>query len=188
MKIKIALLATLFAFAGIASAQSSVTATYGVQSLVPSDTQNHIVNFAAKTAINNNFSVDAGIQTTVADVANTVTNRYEAGVTGVYSVASFATADIRGAIGQKAKSGSDSFTYYSVEPGINLALPAGFSARVAYRVRDALDNTKNADHSNTQRVSLGYALTKQDKVSIGYDRLRGDGANNTTYVAYTRGF
>jgi hypothetical protein len=188
MKIKIALLATLFAFAGIASAQSSVTATYGVQSLVPSEVQNHIVNFTAKTAINSTFAVDAGIQTTVADVANTLTNRYEAGVTGAYSVASFATADLRGAVGQKAKSGSDSFTYYSVEPGVNLTLPAGFSARVAYRFRDAFDSAKNADHSNTQRVALGYALTKQDKISVGYDRLRGDGANNTTYVAYTRGF
>jgi hypothetical protein len=186
MKMKIALLATMFAFAGVASAQSSVTATYGVQDLVPNTAQNHIINFVAKTTINSNFAVDAGIQTTTADVANTVTNRYEAGLTAGASFGSL-TPDVRLAVGQKQKSGVESFSYYSVEPGVNMALPAGFSARVAYRYRDAF-NDKNADQSRTARVSLGYALTKADKVSVGYDRLRGDGANNTTYVAYTRSF
>lgn len=186
MKMKIALLATMFAFAGVASAQSSVTATYGVQDLVPNTAQNHVINFVAKTAINSNFAVDAGIQTTTADVANTVTNRYEAGLTAGTSFGSL-TPDVRVAVGQKQKSGVESFSYYSIEPGVNVTLPAGFSARVAYRYRDAF-NDVNADQSRTARVSLGYALTKADKVSVGYDQLRGDGANNTTYVAYTRSF
>lgn len=183
---KIALLATMFAFAGVASAQSSVTATYGVQDLVPSGTQNHVVNFTAKTAINSTFAVDAGIQTTTADVANTVTNRYEAGLTAGTAIGSF-TPDVRLAVGQKQKSGVEAFSYYSIEPGVNAKLPAGFSARLAYRYRDAF-NEANADQSRTWRASLGYNLTKSDKVTVGYDRLRGDGANNTTTIAYTRSF
>jgi hypothetical protein len=186
MKIKLLAAASLVAISSIASAQSSVTATYGVQDLVPTGTQNHIINFAAKTAINNTLAVDAGIQTTTADVANTITNRYEAGLTAGVDVGSI-RPDVRLAVGQKQKSGVESFSYYSIEPGVNVTLPAGLSARVAYRHRDAF-NDVNQDQSNTWRASVGYNLTKTDKVSIGYDRLRGDGANNTTYVAYTRSF
>lgn len=186
MKMKIAFLAATVAFAGLASAQSSVTATYGVQDLVPSNVQNHVINFTAKTALNKNFAIDAGIQTTTADVANTVTNRYEAGLTAGTDFGAF-KPDVRLAVGQKQKSGVESFSYYSVEPGVNATLPAGFSARLAYRYRDAF-NEANADQSRTWRASLGYNLTKADKVTVGYDRLRGDGANNTTTVAYTRSF
>ena len=89
--------------AGLAQAQSSVTATYGVQDLEPNTAQNHVINFVAKTAINSNLAVDAGIQTTTADVANTVTNRYEAGLTAGTTIGSL-TPDVRLAIGQKQKS------------------------------------------------------------------------------------
>jgi len=186
MKIKIVLLATLLAFAGVASAQSSVTATWGVQSLVPSDVQNHVYNFTAKTAINNTFAVDAGILTTTGDISNAITNRYEAGLSGKYDLTSIVTTDLRLATGIKQKSGSNDFTYYSVEPGVNAKF-GDITARVAWRYRDAYQDT-NADQSRTMRYALGYNVTAKDKVTLGYDTLRGDGANNTTYVAYTRSF
>jgi hypothetical protein len=187
MKIKIVLLATLLAFAGVASAQSSVTTTWGVQPLVPNTAQNHIVNFAAKTAINDTFAVDAGIYTTVGDTTNAVTNRYEAGLTGKYELTSVVAADLRVATGIKQKSGVNDFTYYSLEPGVNAKF-GDITARVALRYRDAYQGDANADQSRTMRYALGYNVTAKDKVTVGYDRLRGDGANNTTYVAYTRSF
>lgn len=186
MKFKMTLLATLFAFAGVASAQSSVTVTYGVQDLVPSNVQNHVVNFSAKTAVTKGISVDAGIYTTTADVANTITNRYEVGVGGGFSINPAVTTDLRVATGIKAKSGSQDYSYYSVEPGVNAKF-GDVTARVAYRYRDAF-NDANPDRSNTMRYSVGYAVTKKDSIRIGYDVLRGDGANNTTTVAYTRSF
>jgi len=186
MKIKIVLLATLLAFAGVASAQSSVTATYGVQDLVPNTAQNHIANFTAKTAINSTFAVDAGILTTTGDISNAITNRYEAGLTGKYELTSVVAADLRVATGIKQKSGVNDFTYYSLEPGVNAKF-GDITARVAWRYRDAYQDT-NADQSRTMRYALGYNVTAKDKVTVGYDTLRGDGANNTTYVAYTRSF
>jgi hypothetical protein len=146
-----------------------------------------VFNFAAKTAINNTFAVDAGIQTTTADIANTITNRYEAGLTGKYDLTSIVTTDLRVATGIKQKSGSNDFTYYSVEPGVNTKF-GDITARVAYRYRDAYQGDVNADQSRTMRYAVGYNVTAKDKVTLGYDRLRGDGAQNTTYVAYTRSF
>ena len=186
MKFKLLVATSLVAFSAMASAQSSVTATYGVQSLVPSDVQNHVVNFSAKTAVTKGIAVDAGIYTTTADVANTITNRYELGVSGGFSINPAVTTDLRVATGMKAKSGSQDFSYYSVEPGIN-AKYGNVTARVAYRYRDAF-NEVNADRSNTMRYSVGYNVTKQDKVTLGWDNVSGDGANKTTTVAYTRSF
>lgn len=186
MKLKLIVATSLVAFSAIASAQSSVTATYGVQSLTPSDVQNHIVNFSAKTAVTKDISVDAGIQSTIADVANTITNRYELGVSGGFSINPVVTTDVRVASGMKAKSGSQDFSYYSVEPGVNAKFGA-VTARVAYRYRDAFD-TDNADRSNTMRYSVGYNVTKTDKVTLGWDNVSGDGANKTTTFAYTRSF
>jgi len=186
MKLKLIVAASLVAFSAMASAQSSVTATYGMQSLVPSDVQNHVVNFSAKTAVTKDVSVDAGILTTTADVANTITNRYELGVSGGFSINPVVTTDLRVATGMKAKSGSQDFGYYSVEPGVNAKF-GDVTARVAYRYRDAFD-TANPDRSNTMRYSVGYNVTKQDKVTLGWDNLTGDGANKTTTIAYTRSF
>jgi hypothetical protein len=187
MKLKIALLATLLTMAGVASAQSSVTLVYGVQDAVPSTTQSHITNFVGRTAINKNFTVDGGIYTTTADVARTITNRYEIGATGGYDFTSIIRGDVRLATGMKAVSAKDDFGYYSVEPGINAKF-GDITTRVAYRFRTAYDSNVNADTSNTMRYSVGYNVTKQDRISVGYDRLRGDGANNSTTVSYTRAF
>jgi hypothetical protein len=187
MKLKIALLATLLTMAGVASAQSSVTLVYGVQDAVPSTTQSHITNFVGRTAINKNFTVDGGIYTTTADVARTITNRYEIGATGGYDFTSIIRGDVRVATGMKAVSAQQDFGYYSVEPGVNAKF-GDITTRVAYRFRTAYDSNVNADTSNTMRYSVGYNVTKQDRISVGYDRLRGDGANNSTTVSYTRAF
>ena len=180
--------ALMVAGSSIASAQSSVTAVYGVQDAVPSNTQSHITNFVARTTVVKNvLVVDGGIYTTNADVARTITNRYELGASGGYTLTDMFRGDVRVATGIKSVSAKQDFAYYSVEPGINAKL-GDFTARVAYRFRTAYDSTSNADTSNTMRYALGYNLTKQDRVTVGYDRLRGDGANNSTTVAYTRSF
>jgi hypothetical protein len=171
----------------VAQAQSSVTVVYGVQDAVPTNVQSHVTNFVGKTAINKTFAVDAGIYTTTADVARSITNRYEIGASAGYDVTDIFRGDVRVATGMKAVSTKQDFGYYSVEPGINAKL-GDFTARVAYRFRTAYDSNVNADTSNTMRYAVGYNITKQDKVTVGYDALRGDGANNTTTVSYTRSF
>lgn len=188
MKLKLIAAASLVAFSALANAQSSVTMVYGVQEAVPSNVQSHITNFVARTTVVKNvLTVDGGIYTTTADVARSITNRYEVGATAGHNLTDMFRADVRVATGMKAVSTKQDFGYYSVEPGINAKL-GDFTARVAYRFRTAYDADVNADTSNTMRYAVGYNITKQDRVTVGYDALRGDGANNSTTVSYTRSF
>lgn len=188
MKLKL-LVAALALSSSSVFAQSSVTLGYGVQDAVPTNVQSHVTSISAKTNLISGLDGDIGMTQTAADVSNKLTVRTEAGLSSGYEVTSFAKATIRGAVGMKAVSGSEAFSYYSVEPGLNVKTPVdGLTARVAYRFRTAFDSTANADTSNTMRYQIGYALTSKDRVTVGYDTLRGDGANNQTYLQYTRNF
>ena len=186
MKLKLIAAASLVAFASLASAQSTMTATYGVKEADVTGVQSHVMNMSVKTRAFTNVDLDAGINTETADVARTVTNRYELGVTPGMQLSSVLRGDVRVATGWKQKSGVQDISYYSVEPGVTAKF-GDFSARVAYRYRDAYES-KNADRSDTMRYSLGYALTKQDSIRLGYDVQRGDGANTQTTIAYIRSF
>jgi hypothetical protein len=185
MKLKLIAAASLVAFSTMASAQSSATVTYGVKS-TDTDVQSHVLNMSVKTRAFTNIDLDGTLNTETADVANTVTNRYELGVTPGMDLSSVLRGDVRVATGVKQKSGVQDFNYYSLEPGVTAKF-GDISARVAYRFRDAYD-AANADRSNTTRYSVGYALTKVDTIKLGYDRQTGDGANKQTTVAYTRSF
>jgi hypothetical protein len=142
---------------------------------------------SVKTRAFTNVDLDAGINTETADVARTVTNRYEIGVSTGMDLTSFLRGDVRLGTGMKQKSGVQDFGYYSVEPGVTAKF-GDISTRVAYRYRTAYDSNVNADTSQTMRYSVGYALTKKDAIRLGYDVQSGDGANKQTTIAYTRSF
>ena len=189
MKLRL-LVASLALASSSVFAQSSMTAVYGVQDAVPSNVQSHITNLVVRTTvIPKRLVVDGGIYTTTGDVSRAITNRYEIGATTGYDLNQTFRADLRLATGMKAVSTKQDFAYYSVEPGIN-ARVGDFTARVAYRHRNAYDSApaNNNDTSNTMRYAVGYHLTKKDRITLGYDVLRGDGANNSTTIAYTRSF
>jgi hypothetical protein len=61
------------------------------------------------------------------------------------------------------------------------------SVKVGYRVREAYSDSV-ADNSTTTRVALGYKLSKNDRISLGRDWQRGDGALTQTSLQYTRAF
>jgi hypothetical protein len=188
MKLKLIAAASLVAFSALANAQSSVTATYGVKDTTATPSvQSHVMNMSVKTRAFTNVDLDVGINTETADVARTVTNRYEVGASTGYDVTNIFRGDVRLATGIKQKSGSADYGYYSVEPGISAKF-GDISTRVAYRYRTAYDSNVNADTSQTMRYSVGYALTKKDAIRLGYDVQSGDGANKQTTIAYTRSF
>ena len=89
MKLKLITVASLVAFSAMASAQSSVTATYGVKEANVTSVQSHVTNMSVKTRAFTNVDLDAGINTETADVARTVTNRYEIGVSTGMDLTSF---------------------------------------------------------------------------------------------------
>lgn len=189
MKLRL-LVASMALVGSTAFAQSSVTVVYGIQEAVPSNVQSHVTNFSARTTvIKDLLTVDGGIQTTTQDISRQVTNRYEIGTTIGQNLNDTFRADVRLATGIKSVSAKQDFAYYSVEPGVTARL-GDFSARVAYRFRTAYDSVpaNNNDTSNTIRYSVGYNVTKKDRVALGYDVLRGDGANNSSTISYTRSF
>jgi hypothetical protein len=190
MKLKMLVVALLVAGSSIASAQSSMTVGYALQDDVSPAVQKHVNSLRVQTRLFSNVDGDLGISATTADVANTITNRYEAGLTYSQPLTSWSSAAVRAAYGYKQSSGKAEFNYYSVEPSVSIKTPVeGLSAKVGYRMRDAVNpSTLAADQNNTVRYQVAYALTKQDRIAVGYDIQRGDSANKTIALNYTRGF
>ena len=131
------------------------------------------------------FAGDLAFSNAQTEGTNALSTRLEAGATvngpmGLYA---------RAAVGQKYSNTTD-FTYYSVEPGIAVAVPglSGVTAKVGYRFRSAFDSTQNNDQTHTARYALSYALSKDDTITAKYDRVNGDNNQKVVGVAYTRGF
>jgi hypothetical protein len=131
------------------------------------------------------FAGDLAFSNAQTEGTNALSTRLEAGATVNGPVGLYA----RAAVGQKYSNTTD-FTYYSIEPGIAVAVPgvAGVTARVGYRFRSAFDSSQNNDQTHTARYSLAYALSKNDTVAVKYDRVNGDNNQKVVAVAYTRGF
>lgn len=189
MKVKMSLAAVAISVLSSAAwAQSSMSVNYAVQNDVSPAVQKHVTSLKVQTNLAKNLDGDLGISATTADVANTITNRYEAGLIYSYPVNSTVTASVRGAIGTKQASGKDDYAYHSVEPAVSVKLPVnGLSAKVGYRFRDGFE-TAAKDTNQATRYALTYALSKQDKVTLGHDIQRGDSANKTTSLQYSRSF
>lgn len=186
MKLKMLALAGLLTVSSIASAQS-VTVGYAQRAL-DAGSQEHQNSISVKTKSYGSFTGDAGISAVQNDGTNVITNRYELGVTYTQPLTSMLNADFRVAQGWKAKSGSEVTTYYVLEPSVTAKIPAtAASVKVGYRVRNAWESNV-ADNSTTSRLALGYDLTKVDKISLGRDWQRGDGALTQTTLQYTRAF
>ena len=131
------------------------------------------------------FAGDLAFSNAQTEGTNALSTRLEAGATVNGPVGLYA----RAAVGQKYSNTTD-FTYYSIEPGVAVAVPgvAGLTAKVGYRFRSAFDSTQNNDQTHTARYSLAYAVSKNDTVGVRYDRVNGDNNQKIIAVAYTRGF
>lgn len=187
MKIKSVIAVATLAICGAAIAESSVNVQFFNQEAQGTGASSHYIVTGFKTSLTDKIAVDVASTQQQADATNLVTNRWEAGLSGKVAEVGPLTFSVRGATGIKVKSGVQSFGYYSVEPGVSVALPAGFSASYGYRYRDAYE-VSNADRTTTNRYTVSYNITKNDKVSLRRDDVRGDGANTATGLIYTRSF
>jgi hypothetical protein len=117
------------------------------------------------------------------DGTGDTTNRLETGLTQGFTVPGLVfNPYVRAAIGQQFVTGDD-FTYYSIEPGVKVPLTGQLTGRVAYRYRNAFD-TANQFQTNTARLGLEYAISKNHSVALGYDRMYGDIKMNGVNVGY----
>ena len=182
---KISLIIALMAFAGIASAAS---VTIEGQSQQGDNGAKDSTNYqlSVKESITKTFAGDIAITNYQQDITNALSTRLEAGVTGTAPVGPV-NLYTRVALGQKYNN-TGSFTYYSIEPGVTYTV-GQTTAKLGYRFRTAAENPNvNNDTTDTVRVGLSYALTKQDAVGVRYDRVRGDSTNHSYNFSYTRSF
>lgn len=184
-KLLLTLIATLL-LASQAQAQTSASLGFAIKD-VATGTQNHQTALSIKTKVATKLDADVNFTNDAADKSNSVTTRMETGVTYTESIYGPVSGYVRLAVGVKQKSGNEAFEYYSYEPGVRVKLPYDFSAKVAYRHREAFATGKG-DTSETMKYSLSYAITKKDSVEFGYDSQKGDGACTVKSLKYTRAF
>lgn len=170
------------------SAMAQVTANYsfGIKNLANGQ-QAHQNVLSLLAPIREHIAADAVFNSDVNDKTKVITMRYELGLDFDQKFLDDYAVTLRTALGEKQKSGNQPFPYYVLETGVNAKLPYGFSGRIAFRYRDAF-NPANGDQSYTMRYALGYNITERDKLSIGYDVTKGDGASTTTSFRYSRKF
>lgn len=184
---KIILASILAASAGLASAQTSVTLGASLADSDANSQQTHRQSFTVRTGVGYGLVGDLGVINSQNGTTNATSVRQELGLSRTVFTAGAVSATVRGGLGMKTVSGSNSTEYYSIEPGINVKVTDALTARVAYRYRDAFSSSV-ADRSDTARLGLSYALTKQDTIGVGYDVVKKDGAETATTLSYTRSF
>ena len=182
-------LATLLAFAAFSA--SAVEVKLEAQNSVGQNgtADQTVYELGLKEKINNNFAGDIVIKNYRTDGTDALATRYEAGVTGNAPLYGPVSGYTRVAVGEKYKSGSDGYSYYSVEPGIAapIAIVPGLSASLGWRFQDAF-GSGHSDSTRTWRSKLGYDVTKTSNVYVGYDVQRGDSEANIVKVGYVHKF
>lgn len=184
------ILATMLALAAV-TASAQVAVTIDQQNTRPevSGPESNQTQLAVKAPINKLLSIDGSISSQTTDNTNVLSTRIEGGLTAQQEIVGPFDGYGRLALGQKNKGGADSFNYYSGEVGAVYHTPVkGLDAKVGYRYRSGFGTDGNKDQTNTMRYNLGYSVTDKDVVGVRYDDVRGDGANKTTGVYYTRKF
>jgi hypothetical protein len=182
-------LATLLAFAAFSA--SAVEVKLEAQNSVGQNgtADQTVYEFGLKEKINNNFAGDIVIKNYRTDGTDALATRYEAGVTGNATLYGPVSGYTRVAVGEKYKSGSSGFSYYSVEPGISVpvAIVPGMAASLGYRYQDAF-GSGHSDETRTWRSKVSYDINKTSTVYLGYDSQRGDSDANITKVGYVHRF
>lgn len=183
--------ASTLGFTNHSVADSSVTIAYGERFMQNSSPQTRIRNYMAlrvRTNLSKNFDGDIGMSEVVTHGTNNTSNRVEVGLTYNYRMTEYPVRlFFRSAVGEKTGNG-EQFPYYAFTPGVQYNFKSGFDAGVSYRYRDAFNPAEYGDRSNTMSYSVGYNVTKKDKIAVIYSNQTMDGANKQTVLAYTRKF
>jgi opacity protein-like surface antigen len=147
------------------------------------------VKFTLGNKFNENFSAEISNETMQNQSTKALSSLAEVAVIPSVAIYGGLTGYARVATGAAFISGSDSFNYYSVEPGVKYAIGQGTSVKVAYRYRDAYDNTANSSfQTSTARFGVEHALNKNLSVGVQYDRSSGDSKFDAVLVGLNAKF
>lgn len=164
-----------FILSSTATAGGFGSVEYGSNKGVNGNIDQHTTKVTVGTTITDNFKVDVSQLQKTADSTDAIRiNRTEVGGSYSIPVANGLTAYTRIGVGQKYfTTANKDFTYYSVEPGLRYSITPNLTARVAFRYRQAFDNSTYDDHTRSQRAGLEYQLNKNYLISLSYERARG---------------
>lgn len=93
---------------------------------------------------------------------------------------------IGGRLGEKVSS-STNFSHYAVDAGVKFPLVAGSTGDIGGRYRNAFDTANNYQTTRVH-ATVGYDLTKQDKLAVRWSRSYGDEEKDAWRLQYTRSF
>lgn len=173
----------LLGLAGLAHAGSFLVETSQVEGINRANSTGYLIQVSE--GITKNLDASAQILATQVDGTNSVSSRYELGLTPKYKFGS-ATVYTKFATGQRLSS-SGNKEYYGIEPGIIVPFAQNWNVRYGFRFRDGLGGD-TGERTNTHRLGVGYAFTKTDSINVRYDRQRGDSEQNSWNFAYIRRF
>lgn len=171
-----------------AYADTSFTVADSLQKDSATKSESHVNFYDLKTDLTKNLAGDLMI-INKSYANSSIQNRTEVGLNVKQEVFNSVSAIGRASVGLKQTSGSESFKYYTFEPGVQVKLPANLDVKATYYYRDAMDAGK-VDNLHELRYQVGYNVTNKDKVSVLYfHSLKGNvPLTNTVGLAYTRNF
>jgi len=182
-KILVAALALIssLAFAGTVTVEGAKVNTIGGNDQMST-------NFMLTETVNKTFSVHTQLVSTQTDNTNAVSTRLEVGGSATVPLFGSVTGYTKLGLGQKYSTAGQ-FTYWSIEPGINVPLTEKITAKVGYRYRTAAENPNvNKDTTDTVRIGASYAIDKVRSVGFRFDRITGDSRQDAYNVFYTHSF
>ena len=141
------------------------------------------INLAVGREIQPGFVVDGRSEFQVQNGTQNTTTRLEGGASVVVPLYSDFTGYVRGAVGERFTSGN-SYSYYSIEPGILVALDKNWGLSTSYRYRDAFSDGQVAAKSQQLHVGASYALTPTSSLVAGIGRNWGDRQYTELTVGY----
>jgi len=173
----------LLGLASVANAGSFIVETAQVDGMARADATAYLVQVSEN--ITKNLDASAQIVTTQTDGTNSVSSRYELGLTPKHKIGSV-TLYTKFATGKKLSSTGNK-EYYGIEPGIIIPFAQNWNVRYGFRFRDGLGGD-TGERTSTHRLGVGYDFTKTDSINVRYDRQRGDSEQNSWNLAYIRRF
>ena len=109
--------------------------------------------------------------------------RIGAAIIGKVKLLDDLSVNIRVAAGNK-KTNTSTFNFWAITPSLKYKIDDKWSIKGGIRFRDAFDTDQHRDYTETFKAGIGYKLTEDKILSIGFKRKVGDSEYNAIGVGY----
>ena len=109
--------------------------------------------------------------------------RIGVGIIGKVKLSDNLSAYTRVGAGNK-KTNTKTFNFWAITPGLKYKIDDKWSIKGGVRFRDAFDTDKYRDYTKTYKAGVGYKLSKETSLSIGFKRKVGDSEYNAIGLGY----